>query len=94
MYISALYCYIIQHIVYYTVGIQMKFNVKTIAAKYAAVVMFLVLVGILNFAYNNLGQVGNLSFTQILVYLVPGIPFTAAWLYVIYRLFTFTTSKE
>lgn len=72
----------------------MKFNVKTLAAKYAAVVMFLVLVGILIFAYNNLGQVGNLSFTQILVYLVPGIPFTAAWLYAIYRLFTFTTSKE
>ena len=94
MYISALYCYIIQHIVYYTAGIQMKFNVKTLAAKYAAVVMFLVLVGILNFAYNNLGQVGNLSFTQILVYLVPGIPFTAVWLYAIYRLFTFTTSKE
>ena len=73
---------------------NMKFNVQLLAAKYAAVVMFLVLVGILNFAYNNLGQVGNLSFTQILVYLVPGIPFTAAWLYASYRLFTFKKSKE
>lgn len=64
------------------------------SCKYVAVVLTLLLIGVINFTYGNLGQLGNLSFMQVLVYLVPGIPVTAGWLYAIYKFATYTPSKE